>query len=127
MSATTSSKPGGVRFRAISMTASGCLGAKRILVAMGSASSLLLERNGRRHARHVAVDFRRVPLARRVLDQPGIAGTEDVLGAVAESDLELARQDDDELPARRRVPVLEVPDRTFPERDLGRGEAFAPV
>src|SRR6266536_170177 len=128
MSATTSSKPGGVRFRAISMTASGCLGAKRILVAMEVSSlSLLLKGNGRRHARHAPVDFRGVPLPRGVLDQPGVAGAEDVLGAVAQPDLEPTRENDDELTARGRMPVLEVPGRAFPEGYLRGGQPLAPI
>src|SRR5712691_4528935 len=137
MSATTSSKPGGVRFRAISMTASDCLGAKRILVAMRvslvaatgvtASGSLLLQRNRRRQAGLVAVDSRRVPLSRRVLDQARVAGAEDVLRAVSQADLELAREDDDELPPRRRVPVDEAPNRIFPKGNLGRRQALDPV
>src|SRR6185295_1598981 len=41
-------------------------------------------------------------------------------------DLELARQDDDELPSRRRMPVDEVADRALPERDLGGREPLGP-
>jgi hypothetical protein len=92
-----------------------------------ACASLLRERDRRRHAGLVAVHPRGVALARRVLDEAGVARTEDLLGAVAEADLELAGQDDDELPPRRRMPVDEAPDRILAEGDLRRGEPLDPV
>ena len=61
------------------------------------------------HARLVAVHARGMSFARGVLDQSRVTGAEDVLGAVAEADLELTGKDDDELPARRRMPVEKCP------------------
>src|SRR4029453_17065303 len=92
-----------------------------------SPRSLLLKGDRGRHARHVPVDFRGVPLPRGVLDEPGVTGAEDVLGSVAQPDLQLARENDHELPARRRMPVLEIPDRALPEGYLGGGQPLAPV
>src|SRR5882724_1627341 len=125
-SATTSSKPAGVIERAMSRMTGGCLGAKRILVAM-AVTSLLGERNGRGHHGILADDARGVALAGGVLHETRIAGTEDVLGAVAQPDLELALQDHDELPPRRRVPVQEPPDRPDAERDLRGRQPLEPV
>src|SRR3954469_18191013 len=102
---------------AISMMTGGCLGANRIFLAMGPLL-LLSERDGGGHDRDLADDPRGVALAGRVLDQPRVAGAEHVLGAIAEPDLELALQDDHELPPRRRVPVEEAADRPHAERDL---------
>ena len=47
-------------------------------------------------------------LAGRVLDEPRVARAEHVLGAVAQTDLELAGENDDELTARCGVPVEEL-------------------
>src|SRR5262249_44274914 len=79
------------------------------------------------HADLGAEHARGVPLARRVLDEPGITGTEHVLRAIAQADLELARENDRKLPAGGRVPVQELAGRPFSERDLARGETFQPV
>src|SRR5205814_5039704 len=87
----------------------------------------LWERDGRGHVRLGAEDARGVSLARRVLDESGVARPEDVLGAVTEADLELPGQNDDELAPRRRVPVEELPDRPFAERDLSGREPLEPV
>ena len=89
--------------------------------------SLLRERDRRRQAGLVAVDSRGVPLARRVLDESGVARPEDVLGAVAEADLELPGENDDELAARRRVPVEELAYRPLAERDLICRKPLQPV
>src|ERR687887_2016675 len=126
-SAITSSKPAGVMALAMVTITSGCLGANRIFVAMMVSVSLLGERDGGRHDGNVADDARGVALTGRVLDQPRVPGAEHVLGAVAEADLELALQDDDELPARRRVPVERPADRPDVEGDLRRGQALEPV
>src|SRR5213593_2927522 len=75
------------------------------------AHNKLRERDRRRHAGVSAEDPRGVPPARRVLDQPGVARAEEVLSAVAQADLELAGEDDDELAARGRVPVEVLADR----------------
>jgi hypothetical protein len=88
---------------------------------------MVAQRDGRRHARHGALDPRGVALARDVLDQPRVARAEDVRGAVAEADLELAGEDDDELAPRRGVPVDEVAHRALAERDLGGVEALGPL
>src|SRR2546426_584689 len=125
MSQTTSSKPGGVSVRAMSRLASGWRGPNRILVAL--LTSLLSQRDRRRHANLVAQDSRGVALARRVLDQPGVAGAEDVLGAVAQADLELAGEDDDELAAWGRMPVEVLAERPLAERDLRRRQALRPL
>src|SRR5439155_925240 len=74
--------------------------------------------NRRGEHRIVAEDARGVAFAGRVLDQAGVAGAEDVLGAVAQPDLELAGQDDHELAPRRRMPVDELTARPLAERDL---------
>src|SRR5262249_49678922 len=79
------------------------------------------------HADLGAEHARGVPLARRVLDEPGITGTEHVLRAIAQADLELTRENDHKLPAGGRVPVQELAGRPFSERDLARGETFQPV
>src|SRR5207244_6005705 len=97
-------------------------GANKILVAM--LTSLLRQRDRRRHANLVAQDSRGVALARRVLDQPGGAGAEDVLGAVAQADLELAGEDDDELAAWGRMPVDVLAERPLAERDMRSCEAI---
>src|SRR5262245_49797185 len=89
--------------------------------------SLLGQRDGRRHAGLIAVHTRRVTSTRRVFDEPRIARTEDGLRAVAQADLELTRQNDDELAARRRMPVEEPSDRILTECNLCRCEAFRPV
>src|SRR2546426_10264261 len=125
MSQTTSSTPGGVSGRAMSRITSGWRGANRILVAM--LISLARQRERRRHAGLVAEDSRGVALARRVLDQPGVAGAEDVLGAVAQADLELAVEDDDELAAWGWMPVEVLAERPLAERDLRRCEALRPL
>src|SRR5262245_37408682 len=119
----TSSNPAGAMDRAISRIAGGCFGQKRILLM----ASLSRKRNGRGQTRLIAVHARGVAPPRRVLDQPRVARAEDPLRAIAEPDLELARQDDDELPPGRRVPVDESPNRILTKRDLSGGEAFAPV
>src|SRR5512145_2453684 len=104
------------------MTASDCRGAKRILAGM----SLLLEGNGGGEARLVAVDARGVPPPGGVLHEPRVAGAEDVLGSVAEPDLELTGKDDHELAPRGGMPVDEVADRALAERDLGGREPLGP-
>src|SRR5256712_4814016 len=109
----------------MSRITSGWRGANRILVAM--LTSLLRQRDRRRHAGLVAQDSRGVALARRVLDQPGVAGAEDVLGAVAQADLELAGEDDDELAAWGRMPVEVLAERPLAERDLRRRQALRPL
>ena len=104
---------------------------KTILVAMSGSFCGLTRRlrqwDGRGHADLGAEDARRVPLARRVLDESGVARPEDVLGAVAEADLELPGKNDDELAARRRVPIEELAHRPLAERDLRRREPLQPV
>src|SRR4026207_2579765 len=102
-SATTSSKPAGVIDFAIVRITSGWLGAKRIFLAI-SVTSLLGERNRRGRRGLLAARARGVALTGGVLGEARSAGTEHVLGAVAQPDRELAGQDDDELAARRRVP-----------------------
>src|SRR5947209_7539944 len=109
----------------MSRITSGWRGANRILVAM--LTSRLRQRDRRRHANLVAEDSRGVALARRVLDQPGVAGAEDVLGAVAQADLELAGEDDDELAAWGRMPVEVLAERPLAEQDLRRCEALRPL
>src|SRR5437016_9425130 len=109
----------------MSRITSGWRGANRILVAM--LTSLLRQGDRRRHAGLVAQDSRGVALARRVLDQPGVAGAEDVLSAVAQADLELAGEDDDELAARGRVPVEVLADRPLAETDLRRRQPLRPL
>src|SRR5512138_3106574 len=52
------------------------------------------EGDGRRDARHGAVGARGVALARGVLDEAGVPGTEEVRAAVAQPDLELSGEDD---------------------------------
>src|SRR2546421_13074647 len=87
----------------------------------------LRERDRRRDAGSVAEDARGWPPARRVLDQPGVARAEDVLSAVAQADLELAGEDDDELSARGRVPVEVLADRPLAEADLRRRQPLRPL
>src|SRR5215510_107836 len=69
----------------------------------------------------------RVTAPRRILHQARVTRTEDVLAAVAESDLELARKNDDELPSRRWVPIEEPAHRILAECDLGRREPLRPI
>src|SRR4026208_210527 len=107
----------------MSSTASDCFGANRILVAM---ALLLRERDSGGQTRYAAVDAGGMSLAGGVLDQPRVAGAEEVLGAVAQPDLELAREDDHELPERRGMPVDEVADRALPKRNLGGREPLGP-
>ena len=45
-----------------------------------------------------------------VLHQADVSGAEDLRGAVAQPDLELAREDDDELPPRGGMPIEESSD-----------------
>src|SRR5262245_27596185 len=111
----------------MSMMACGCLGARRILAGIGSSPSLLRERNGRGQAGLIAHRARGVSLAGGVLHQAGVAGAEDVLGAIAEPDLQLAGEDDDELPARRGMPVERPAHRPLAERDLGGRQPLLPV
>src|SRR5262249_4079224 len=85
------------------------------------------ERNRSSHAGLIAVDARRMPPAGGVLDEPRITGPKDVLRAIAEADLELAGDDDDELPPRRRVPGEEAPDGVLPERALCGRQTFSPL
>src|ERR671933_24532 len=66
-------------------------------------------------------------LTGRVLDQAGIAWAEAVLRAVAQPDLELALEDDYELPTRGRMPVLELPGRIPAEGDLCDVDALGPI
>src|SRR5262245_22237949 len=118
----TRSKPGGASSRTICMMLSGCLGENRILggivISSGLGASLLSERDRGGHYRHLAHHARGMTLPGGVLDQARVAGTEHVLRAVAEPDLELAGQDDHELSPRRRVPVEESSHRPHAERDL---------
>src|SRR4026208_2033188 len=107
----------------MSSTASDCFGANRILVAM---ALLLRERDSGGQTRCPAVDAGGMARAGGVLDQPRVAGAEEVLGAIAQPDLELAREDDHELPARRGMPVDEVADRALPKRNLGGREPLGP-
>src|SRR2546422_2230760 len=109
----------------MSRITSGWRGANRILVAM--LTSLLRQRDRRRHANLVSQDLGGVALARRSLDQPGVAGAEDVLGAVAQADLELAGEDDDELTAWGRMPVEVLAERPLAERDLRSRQALRPL
>src|SRR4029450_1768570 len=92
----TRSKPGGASSRTICMMLSGCLGENRILgaivISSGLRGSLLSERDGGGHHRHLAHHTRGVTLPGGVLDQSRVAGSEHVLGAVTEPDLELAGQ-----------------------------------
>src|SRR5438128_7771720 len=116
--------------RARSTISSALVGANRILLAMLSSLLSMLrlcQRDRRGHAALVAEDARGVTLARGVLDQARVAGAEDMLGPVAQPDLELAGEDDHELSARRRVPVDVATDRPVAERDLGRGQAGRPL
>src|SRR5215470_5587577 len=106
----------------MSTTASGCFGANRILVAI-----LLRQRDGGREAWIVADHARGVALTGRVLDQTRVAGAEDVLGAVAEADLELNLEDDHELAPRCGVPVDELTTRPLAERDLRRAQPLGPL
>src|SRR3989449_11722376 len=101
----------------MSRITSGWRGAKRILAAM-PGSLRLRERDRGRDAGSVAEDARGVPAARRVLDQPGVARAEAVLPAVAQADLELAGEHDDELAARRRAPVAGLADRPLAATEL---------
>src|SRR6185436_6770422 len=100
-STATRSKPGGASSRTICMMWSGGLGENRILgaivISSGLRGSLLSERDRGGDHRHLAHHSRGVALPGGVLDQAGVAGTEHVLGAVAEPHLELAGQDDHEL------------------------------
>src|SRR5215813_1333955 len=127
MSATTSSKPGGVRAGRSPRRRRAAWERKGSWSPWRSPLSLLLERNGRRHARHVAVHLRRMALARGVLHEARVTRPKDVLRSVAQTNLELAGQDDHELPPRGGVPVLEVPRRALPERDLRGGQSLGPV
>src|SRR5262249_15440887 len=110
----------------MAMTLSGCLGENRILGGM-AVSSRLREWDRGRHDGLPADHARGVSLPGGVVDEAGVAGTEDVLGAIAQADLEPARQDDDELTARRRMPVEESPDRPYAERDLRGRPPVEPV
>src|SRR6267143_3698452 len=83
--------------------------------------------HGRRHADLTTEDARGVPLARRVLDESGVTRSEHVLRAVAQTDLELPGENDDELAAGGRMPVEELARRPLPERDLIRRKALQPV
>src|SRR5712692_2938002 len=93
----------------------------------GRLQLLLRQRNRRRHAGLIAVDLGGVPLARGVLDEARVARAEDVLGPVAQADLELARHDDHELAPGRRMPVLEIAGRALAKGDLRGGEALPPL
>src|SRR5262245_3315773 len=66
-------------------------------------------------------------LAGRVLHQARIARAKHVLGAIAETDLELAGQDGHELAARRGMSVEKPSDGPLTERDLRRCEALRPL
>jgi hypothetical protein len=48
-----------------------------------------------------------MPLARGILDQPRIAGSEASYRSIAEPDFEFTRYQDDVLPSRRGMPVDE--------------------
>src|SRR5207247_10891942 len=109
----------------MSRITSGWRGANRILVAM--LTSLLRQRDRRRHANLAAQDSRGVALARHVLDQPGVAGAEDVLGAVAQADLELAGEEDDELATWGWMPVEVLAERPLAARELRRRQAIRPL
>jgi len=61
----------------------------------------------------------RVALASGIFNQTGIAGAKDVLGAVTQADLELAGEDDDELAARRWMPVLKSLRGLAAKRNVG--------
>src|SRR5438874_12636666 len=113
----------------MSRITSGWRGAKRILAVMIPVVRQLLvrQRDRRRHAGAVAEGPRGMPPAGRVLDEPGVTGAEDVLPAVAQADLELAGEEDDELAARGRVPVEVLADRPLPERDLRRRQPLRPL
>src|SRR5262245_65386368 len=109
----------------MSRTAGAWLGEKRITLM--ACASLLRERDGGGDTGPGAVHARGVALAGGVLDEPGVAGAEDLRGAVAEPDLEVALEDDDELPPRRRMPVDEAADGILAEDDLRRRQALDPV
>src|SRR6266508_4108236 len=115
----------------MSRIASGCLGMKTILVAMSGSFCGLTRRlhsfPTRRSSDLVAENARRVALAGRVLNESRVARAEDVLGPVAQTDLELPGKNDDELAARRGVPVDELAHRPLAERDLIRRKPLQPV
>src|SRR5688500_15563253 len=102
------------------MMCGGCVGQNRILLAIGTLSSCLLlgERNGGGDAGLGPDLARGVALPRGVLHEPRIAGTEQVLAAVAAADLELAGEDDHELASRGRMPIVEPAHVPLAERDL---------
>src|SRR5437867_3930998 len=81
------------------------------------AGLLAGQRDRRGHAGLIAVHPGGVSAAARILDEARVAGAEDVLGPVAQPDLELARQDDDELAAWSRMPVQRPADGVLAERD----------
>ena len=66
-------------------------------------------------------------LAGGVSHQAGVAGAEYVLGAVAQANFQLARQDNHVLGAGRRMPVLETSYRGSPEGDGGCVLGVGPV
>src|SRR2546425_6355380 len=79
------------------------------------------QRDGNRQSRLIADHARRVAFAREVFGQSHVTGTVAMHGAVAQADLDFAGQGDDELPARRVVPVGEVAGLRRAEHDaLGR-------
>src|SRR5436309_11915578 len=96
----------------MSRIASGCLGMKTILVAMSGSFCRLeeaitpVERSPSR--RSGCRERASCGLAGRVLDESRVARAEHVLGPVAQTDLELPGENDDELAARRGVPVDEL-------------------
>src|SRR5688500_9062075 len=126
-SATTSSKPAGVICLAMVRMTPGWLGANRILRAIVVLCLGLGGRNGGGGDGLVVGDTGGVAVARGVVGQARGAGAEHGLGAVAQPDLELARQDDHELPPRRRVPFAYPPPRPHAKPDLPRRQSLNPV
>jgi hypothetical protein len=66
-------------------------------------------------------------LAGCVFDQAGITRAKDMLGTIAKTNFQLTIQDDHELPARCRVPILKPPGWHSAEGDIGRSETLGPA
>src|SRR5207253_11508984 len=101
-------------------------GEGRVRGQFGRVRLLLRQRNRRRHAGLIAVDLGGVPLARGVLDETRVARAEDVLGPVAQADLELAGHGDPDLAPGRRMPVLEIAGRAPARGDLRGRDTLPP-
>ncbi len=68
-----------------------------------------------------------VTLSGGVLDQSGVPGPEDLLGPVAQANLQLSGQNDYELTSRSGMPIRRISHSRFPKDNVGCIPGLGPL